>query len=71
MSEFEVTVGNIGSVYAGNQLKPALEAYAGYKDQSKTGYGRAAGEQVVLWKYGEPWREHEGTQQEEESDENN
>jgi hypothetical protein len=36
MSQFEVTVGNIGKVYAGNQLKSAREAFAEYKDQSKT-----------------------------------
>jgi len=58
MATFEVIVGNVGSVYSGIQLKEALEHYGEYIQQSKTGLGRAGGEEVVLMKDGEPWKEH-------------
>lgn len=59
---FEVLVGNIGTVYSGPMLKEALEYYGEYRRQSKTGYGRAAGESVVLLQDGEIRKEHHGTQ---------
>jgi hypothetical protein len=54
MPLYEVISGNIGRVYAGNRLKLAREAYAEYARQSEDGYGRAAGEDVLLLKDGEP-----------------
>lgn len=58
--KFEVVVGNIGSVYHGDLLREALLTFKVYKDQSKEGYGRAGGEQVTLFRDGEPWREYAG-----------
>jgi hypothetical protein len=54
MKNYAVTVGNIGTVYSGNRLKDALQAFREYKSQSRENYGRAAGEEVVLWENGEP-----------------
>lgn len=60
-AQFEVVVGNIGTVYRGPLLKQALEDYAEYKWQSVEGYGRAAGESVVILRDGEPTKyEHRG-----------
>lgn len=62
-AQYEVEVGNIGVTYSGILLKEALATYKEYKSQSAQNYGRAAGEQVTLFKDGEPWREHAGTLQ--------
>jgi hypothetical protein len=59
---FEVVVGNIGTTYAGNLLREALATFKEYKSQSEQNYGRAGNEAVTLFKDGEPWREHAGTQ---------
>lgn len=55
---FIVIVGNIGTVYDGHERRVANEAFNEYKGQSKTGYGRASGEQVVLLCEGEILREY-------------
>ena len=57
---FEVVVGNIGSVYSGNSLSIALDLFDTYVNQSKSGVGRAGGEFVTLFKYGEPYKEFIG-----------
>lgn len=57
---WEVTVGNIGTVYSGPSEQTAREAYAEYVEQSESGRGRAAGEAVTLWSCGEPILEHPG-----------
>ena len=62
MSIFEVIVGNIGTVYAGNNYMRAMCTFSEYRKQSKAGYGRAAGEPVTLFHNGEIKMEHAGTQ---------
>ena len=57
---WEVTCGNIGTVYSGNGTE-AKRHFAEYRSQSKNNYGRAAGETVTLWKDGEPVKEFDGT----------
>jgi hypothetical protein len=59
-TKFEVVVGNIGTTYSGDLLKEALRNYKEYKSQSEQNYGRAAGEQVTLFKDGEPLYEYVG-----------
>ena len=54
----EVIVGNIGSVYLGNSLKEALEAYASYRRSSQMGIGRGSHEPVTLMTDGEPEKEY-------------
>ena len=53
--EYEVIVGNVGSVYIGNKLDDARHVYAHYVDISQSGMGRAAGEWVTIFKCGEPF----------------
>jgi hypothetical protein len=48
MSNYRVIVGNVGTVYDGPELKQALVHFKECKEQSKTGYGRAAYEEVTL-----------------------
>ena len=57
---YEVLVGNIGLVHAGPGYAVALEVFNDYKTISETGWGRAAGEAVTLFKNGEPIREYPG-----------
>jgi len=45
---WQVIVGNIGTVYDGDDAKSAMRTYLEYIDQSKLVYGRASGENVVL-----------------------
>jgi hypothetical protein len=47
-STFEVIVGNIGTVYSGPDAIEAENHYAEYIDQSKSGVGRAGGEEVYM-----------------------
>lgn len=56
---WEVTVGNIGTVYSGNGTE-AKRVFASYREQSKAAVGRAGGESVTLWKNGEPVKEYTG-----------
>lgn len=58
MSEYQVIVGNIGTVYSGTELKKALVAFKEYKSQSKDGYGRAAHEEVTLMQGDEILKEY-------------
>lgn len=44
---FEVAVGNIGVVHSGGK-REAQRVFREYREQSRTGYGRAAGESVTL-----------------------
>lgn len=57
---YEVVVGNIGTVWAGDDESDAREAFAEYVTQSRRMYGRAAGESVTLFAEGEPLAEHHG-----------
>jgi len=45
---YSVIVGNIGTVYDGASIKEARATFATYRDQSRAGTGRAAGERVTL-----------------------
>lgn len=62
---FEVIVGNIGTVYSGNSAKEAASAYNDYVRMSKGNVGRAAGEEVTMFKGGDICREHAGKRSEE------
>lgn len=57
---FYVIVGNIGTVEITGSEEKALETFNEYVDQSKTNYGRAAGESVTIFKDGEPYKEFIG-----------
>jgi len=60
MAWYEVVVGNIGTVYDGNNPVEARKDYGEYVKQSKNGYGRAAGESVTIFKDGDVHLEHIG-----------
>ena len=60
--KYEVIVGNIGTVHEGQSGSEAKRVFAEYKDQSKSGYGRASGESVTILEDGEPILEHFGEQ---------
>jgi hypothetical protein len=59
--DYEVIVGNIGSVHFGTDLNEARKIFAEYKAQSETGTGRAGGEGVTLLKNGDIYTEHLST----------
>lgn len=61
MKTYSVHVGNIGTVYSGPNKSEAFKHFAEYVSQSKTNYGRAAGETVCLMLDGQIQREHVGT----------
>lgn len=46
--QYEVIVGNVGTVYSGTNGFEARKVYGQYKKQSLSGVGRAGGESVVL-----------------------
>ena len=56
---FEVIVGNIGTVYSGNNYMQAVSKYSAYVKLALSITGRASGESVVLMKHGDILREHE------------
>jgi len=58
MSFYEVLVGNIGAVHKGSSKAKALSVYNTYVRQSKSGIGRAGGEEVTLWKDGDIIKEY-------------
>lgn len=60
-NKYVVIVGNIGTTYDGYSLKDATKTFNEYKHQSKTHYGRASGEQVVMTCNGDPIKEHNGS----------
>ncbi len=59
--KYEVIVGNIGRVYAGNDLMRAAATFHEYQDQSRRGYGLATGESVTMFRAGEIFKEHQGS----------
>jgi len=61
MKTYDVLVGNVGRVHSGKSRKKALEHFKEYRKQSRSGYGRAGGEDVVLLVDGEPSVEFFGT----------
>ncbi len=60
MDRFQVIVGNIGTVYSGDDYEVARAKYESYVTDSREGYGRAGGEDVVLMADDEIEREHHG-----------
>lgn len=58
---YEIMVGNIGLVYHGTNENEANETFHEYVGQSKSGYGRAAGETVTMFFGDDIVREHFGT----------
>lgn len=59
--EWQVLVGNVGTVYNGAHYHEALTTYHAYIERSQANDGRAAGEPVTLLRDGEIVREYEGT----------
>ena len=60
---YEVYAGNVGCVYFGHDRKKAKIAFDTEVDNSKSGYGRVAGEAVTIFADGEIKEEYEGTLQ--------
>lgn len=58
--EYEVIVGNVGSVYAGTSQREAHKRFTDYVLISKSGRGRAGDEDVTLLRDNEIIREHVG-----------
>jgi hypothetical protein len=58
MSNYQVIVGNVGTVYDGSNKAHALSEYDAYVLLSVDGYGRVADEGVCLMEDGEPIAEH-------------
>ena len=63
--DYEVVVGNVGTVYSGGSLKKALAKFRAYVEESKAGRpngaaGRASGEDVTLFRDGDIFKEHVG-----------
>lgn len=59
--EFQVIVGNIGTVYCGPDFNEAESAYDEYLEQSKSEVGRAAGESVTMMYNNSIHKEYAGT----------
>jgi len=59
--KYQVIVGNIGTVYSGDSKEAAYTHYTEYVDQSKSDYGRAAGEDVTIMCKDEPLEEFVGS----------
>lgn len=57
-ARYEVIAGNVGTVYSGNSLTDAENAYGNYVFLSVQGNGRVQGEPVTLLVNGEPVQEH-------------
>jgi hypothetical protein len=60
-SNYQVIVGNIGTVYNGHSGKRAVSTFLHYVLESERKIGRAAGEPVTLMRDSEPIREYLGT----------
>ena len=61
MSEYQVLVGNIGTVLVTNNRNDAVKVYGEYKKLSLSEFGRAGGEDVTLFCDNEIMYEHQGT----------
>ena len=61
LSGWEVIVGNIGTVYSGDDEAVARRKFASYKRDSELECGRAVGESVVLMRDGEIVQEYVGS----------
>jgi hypothetical protein len=58
---YQVFVGNIGMVYSGGDETKANETFDKYVEMSRTNYGRAAGESVIVMYRDELIKEYCGT----------
>ncbi len=58
-NNYELVVGNIGSVHQGCNRRVAVRKYRAYVKDSMEGVGRAADEPVTLFNNGEPILEYE------------
>lgn len=54
MAKYQVVVGNVGTIYDGDNPIMARTEYGIMKEASKTPFGRASGEPVTLFCDGEP-----------------
>lgn len=59
--QYEVVIGNIGTIWTGATLKNALREFHGYRLVSQSGKGPAGGEDVTLFKDGELVKEYQAT----------
>ena len=53
MARYQVVVGNVGTVYDGDDRQESRMKFTGYRSMSKGDYGRASGESVYLMDDGE------------------
>lgn len=60
LPDFEVIVGNIGTVYRGDDIDKATEFFTDYVGISNGLFGRASGEDVTLFEDGDILMEHVG-----------
>lgn len=60
-NNYQVIVGNIGTVYSGGSKVIAFETFKEYVQQSKTAHMKVSGETVVLLKNGEIEKEFIGS----------
>jgi hypothetical protein len=58
-NNYELIVGNIGSVHQGCNRREAMRRYRAYVKDSQTGLGRSGNEPVVLMNNGEPIMEYD------------
>ncbi len=58
MHDYQIIVGNIGTVHDGHNKRDAERAYRAYVADSRSGTGPAGNEPVVLMQDGEPLKEH-------------
>lgn len=59
MDKYQVIVGNIGTVYSGNDDVEACKIFGEYVEQSESGIGRAGNESVTLMDNDEIALEHD------------
>ena len=57
-NQYEVIVGNIGTVYNGTNGFTAIKEYNQYIGLSRANYGRASGESITLLKNGDIYKEY-------------
>jgi hypothetical protein len=60
MSKHTIIVGNIGTVVTDDTWSEAQAAYTEYCHQSRTNYGKAAGEDVTWLMDGEVYKDFKG-----------
>lgn len=53
LNTFEVVVGNVGTVYRGDDFGEAVGTYSEYRELSQIGYGSVSGESVALFEGGD------------------